>query len=250
MIGLVDCLSEANVCPWLNRPAAARALVDPSHLILENRGIDEPRGIVQSEKERSCPLAYNILMSQIVRHLLFALVLACHAAVTLCGPCLHALPGSSHELGAELEVAPHRRADSIAPRCRGQLPDLPVRGTGSIAGRIINGDIDPTDRRVGGTRSPCLEHPIPSTSLEPARSTAIRYDLVVIDTRLRVSIPGCRSARRSVVMASFKSAKARELDAGNARAWQTAGYRIAAIGSWSPRLRGIARSAGAVDSLA
>ena len=29
-------------------------------------------------------------MSQIVRHLLFASVLVCHAAVTLCGPCLHA----------------------------------------------------------------------------------------------------------------------------------------------------------------
>jgi hypothetical protein len=39
-------------------------------------------------------------MMHIARRLLFALVFACHAAVTLCGPCLHALPGSSHELGA------------------------------------------------------------------------------------------------------------------------------------------------------
>jgi hypothetical protein len=39
-------------------------------------------------------------MSRIVRHLLFASVLACHAVVTLCGPCLHALPGSSHAMGA------------------------------------------------------------------------------------------------------------------------------------------------------
>jgi hypothetical protein len=39
-------------------------------------------------------------MSRIVRHLLFASVLACHASVTLCGPCLHSLPGSSHEPGA------------------------------------------------------------------------------------------------------------------------------------------------------
>jgi len=39
-------------------------------------------------------------MLHIARRLLFALVFACHAVVTLCGPCLHALPGSSHELGA------------------------------------------------------------------------------------------------------------------------------------------------------
>jgi len=37
-------------------------------------------------------------MLHIARRRLFALVFACHAAVTLCGPCLHALPGSSHEL--------------------------------------------------------------------------------------------------------------------------------------------------------
>jgi hypothetical protein len=39
-------------------------------------------------------------MLQIARRLLFGLVFTCHVAVTLCGPCLHALPGSSHELGA------------------------------------------------------------------------------------------------------------------------------------------------------
>ena len=39
-------------------------------------------------------------MLHIARRFLFALVFACHAAVMLCGPCLHALPGSSHELGA------------------------------------------------------------------------------------------------------------------------------------------------------
>jgi hypothetical protein len=45
-------------------------------------------------------LANAIAMSRIVRHLLFGSVIACHAAVVLCGPCLHALPGSSHGLGA------------------------------------------------------------------------------------------------------------------------------------------------------
>jgi hypothetical protein len=39
-------------------------------------------------------------MLLIARRFLFALVFTCHAAVTLCGPCLHALPGSSHKLGA------------------------------------------------------------------------------------------------------------------------------------------------------
>src|SRR5262249_15721180 len=39
-------------------------------------------------------------MSRLVRQILFASLIACHAAVILCGPCLHALPGSSHEPGA------------------------------------------------------------------------------------------------------------------------------------------------------
>jgi hypothetical protein len=53
-------------------------------------------------------------MSRIVRRLLFASVLACHAAVTLCGHCLHALPGSSHELGAT--STSHRSDDPVQPR--------------------------------------------------------------------------------------------------------------------------------------
>ena len=38
-------------------------------------------------------------MSRFVRQFLFASLIACHAAVILCGPCLHALPGSTHEMG-------------------------------------------------------------------------------------------------------------------------------------------------------
>ncbi|MGP0062635.1 MAG: hypothetical protein ACLQGP_03395 [Isosphaeraceae bacterium] len=38
-------------------------------------------------------------MSRFVRQLLFATLIACHAAVTLCGPCLHELNGSSHSIG-------------------------------------------------------------------------------------------------------------------------------------------------------
>jgi hypothetical protein len=54
-------------------------------------------------------------MPRIARHILFASVLVCHAVVTLCGPCLHALPGSSHEMGAS---SGSQRADgpSQSPR--------------------------------------------------------------------------------------------------------------------------------------
>jgi hypothetical protein len=38
-------------------------------------------------------------MSRVVRQFLFASLIACHAAVTLCGPCLHELPGLSHKIG-------------------------------------------------------------------------------------------------------------------------------------------------------
>ena len=39
-------------------------------------------------------------MSRIVRQFLFASLIASHAAVVLCGPCLHGLPGSTHEVRA------------------------------------------------------------------------------------------------------------------------------------------------------
>jgi hypothetical protein len=41
-----------------------------------------------------------IAMSRVLRHLLFASVIACHGAVMLCGPCLHTLTGASHGFGA------------------------------------------------------------------------------------------------------------------------------------------------------
>ena len=40
------------------------------------------------------------MIPRFVRQFLFASLIACHAAVILCGPCLHALPGSSHQMGA------------------------------------------------------------------------------------------------------------------------------------------------------
>src|SRR5262249_20109137 len=40
-------------------------------------------------------------MSRFARHSLFASLIALHAMVSLCGPCLHELPGAAHELGAK-----------------------------------------------------------------------------------------------------------------------------------------------------
>ena len=41
----------------------------------------------------------RLTMSRFARHTLFASVIALHAIVSLCGQCLHELPGSSHQLG-------------------------------------------------------------------------------------------------------------------------------------------------------
>jgi hypothetical protein len=49
------------------------------------------------------------LMTRIVKQLLFASLIACHAAAVLCGPCLHELPGSTHQMGA---VPSSHRADN------------------------------------------------------------------------------------------------------------------------------------------
>jgi len=64
-------------------------------------GIDKPGCLVHTTFSVTLFVAHQAtVMLHIARRLAFALVFACHAAVTLCGPCLHALPGSSHELGA------------------------------------------------------------------------------------------------------------------------------------------------------
>jgi hypothetical protein len=72
------------------------------------RGLDDRGDVVQSIQNDFSWSADDMPMSRIVRHLLFASVIACHAFVTLCGPCLHALPGSSHDMGA---ASKSRRAD-------------------------------------------------------------------------------------------------------------------------------------------
>jgi hypothetical protein len=70
--------------------------------------------LIKLTQGHSVPVANDNPMSRIVRDLLFASVIACHAVVTLCGPCLHALPGSSHELGAATKS--QRSGDPVQPR--------------------------------------------------------------------------------------------------------------------------------------
>jgi hypothetical protein len=54
-------------------------------------------------------------MSRLVRQILFASMIACHAAVTLFGPCLHGLPGLSHTISAASK--PHGSDDPLqSPR--------------------------------------------------------------------------------------------------------------------------------------
>ncbi len=60
-------------------------------------------------------------MTRSVRHFLFAALIACHAAVTLCGPCLHELPGSSHQFGPVTKThrpdAPAKSSTDSADNC-------------------------------------------------------------------------------------------------------------------------------------
>ena len=60
-------------------------------------------------------------MTRTVPRLLFAGLIACHAAVTLCGPCLHELAGSSHPLGPAAKThrpdAPAKSPTDSADNC-------------------------------------------------------------------------------------------------------------------------------------
>jgi len=105
-------------------------------------GLDESEEVVQDETLRDRIFSDQIHMFRLFRHFLLGSLLACHMLVTLCGPCLHGLPGSSHDLSAASKSdrgddASQSRRDS-ADRClichffaQGQLPfdlscDLPL----------------------------------------------------------------------------------------------------------------------------
>jgi hypothetical protein len=61
-------------------------------------------------------------MAAIARGLLLASLIAYHAAVSLCGPCLHGLTGSPHEPGAASK--PHRTDSPAGSRGNGESADL------------------------------------------------------------------------------------------------------------------------------
>jgi hypothetical protein len=75
-----------------------------------------------------------MIVARSLRRPLIALLVAFHAAVTLCGPCLHAIPGAGHGTG-QASSAPGEHADGdpsrhdLAGHCpichflaQGQLP--------------------------------------------------------------------------------------------------------------------------------
>jgi hypothetical protein len=84
-------------------------------------------------------------MSRFVRQILFASVIALHAVVSLCGPCLHEFAGSSHQLGLTSKTHgpddPARSPRDSGDNClichfvtQGQLP---VEGCSQVADLAI-----------------------------------------------------------------------------------------------------------------
>ena len=84
-------------------------------------------------------------MSRFARHILFASVIALHAVVSLCGPCLHEFAGSSHQLGMASKTHgpddPARSPRDSGDNClichfvaQGQLP---VEGCSQVADLAI-----------------------------------------------------------------------------------------------------------------
>jgi hypothetical protein len=115
------------------------------------------------------------VMSRSVRQFLFASLIACHAAVTLCGPCLHELPGLSHKMGAASQ--PHGSDDPIssrgdsADRClvcqclaQGQLP---VEFSGVSSAQVIDELVIPAIRVT-----PHLSHPLPTFPRAPPKAVS------------------------------------------------------------------------------
>jgi hypothetical protein len=110
------------------------------------------------------------LMSRSVRQLLFASLIACHAAVTLCGPCLHGLPGLSHKTAHVSRD--HGSDDPIQSRsdtmdrcliCHFVAQDqLPVAISGESPDQFIDELATPA---VCVTA--CSSHPLPSSPRAP-----------------------------------------------------------------------------------
>jgi hypothetical protein len=84
-------------------------------------------------------------MSRLLRQFLIISLVACYSAVALCGPCLHALPGSSHHLGAATKSGgshdPTQSRSDTADNClicqfvvQGQMP---VAFSCELAGPVV-----------------------------------------------------------------------------------------------------------------
>src|SRR5215831_12161 len=115
-------------------------------------------------------------MSRLVRQLLFATLISCHAAVSLCGPCLHALPGAAHQPGATSKAdRPDHPAQSrrdAADNCvvchfvaQGQLP---VECSSELSVQVV------TDLAIPSlpTARPASNH-LPSSPRAPPGSLSI-----------------------------------------------------------------------------
>jgi hypothetical protein len=106
-------------------------------------GIDEFRGEFDPETHLSQtdPASHfvgfthrpqsDIVTRRIVRQLLVASLIALHAAIALCGPCLHELPGLGHDssAGSQTQQHPLKSSHDSGDNCpvchflaQGQLP--------------------------------------------------------------------------------------------------------------------------------
>ena len=109
-------------------------------------------------------------MSRLVRQFLLMSLIACHAVVTLCGPCLHELPGLSHKTGASSKV--HGADDPIQSRgdstdrclichfvAQGQLPvEFPSDSSPQFIDELVSSALSVT---------PPLSNPLPSVPRAP-----------------------------------------------------------------------------------
>ena len=109
-------------------------------------------------------------MPRFVRHFLFASLIACHAAVTLCGPCLHELPGSSHQIGLATKShrpdAPAQSSRDSADNCL--ICHFVAQGQLTVATDLRA--IRPARHRDRDPRASRRAAPAPSCPLEPTRS--------------------------------------------------------------------------------
>jgi len=133
-------------------------------------GLDELVEVVQDETCNCRTLFNQIHMYRPFRQWLLGSLLACHMLVTLCGPCLHGLPGASHDLSAASKSdrgdEPSQSRRDSADQClichffaQGQLP------TDLSYGLSIDVAVEPAIPAATTPRA--LAHYIPSSPRAP-----------------------------------------------------------------------------------